>query len=182
MKRLVFLFLIGFCFTGVKGQEVDMDNIRMDFYEATHDSGKSIPLFEKISNVNNPPALLIAYRAATEAVMIKTKWNPFVKFSLLNKSRDSFLNAVEKDDRDLEIRFLRFSVQHHIPGFLGYSKDMDEDKTFIIDRIESYKREAVVNDEMVNYIIDFLIASNRCTAEEINKVKSIMGWVATEGS
>ncbi len=179
--RIIFIcFLCAISVFSLKAQEVDMDEIRLAFYEATLDSKKSIPLINKINAIKNPPALLLAYKAATEAVMIKTKWSPFAKFSLLKKSRSSFVEAVEKNSKDVEIRFLRFSVQHHIPEFLGYSKNLDEDKDFIVARIEDYKREAIVNNEMVSYIIDFLIASDRCTAEEIEKVKAVMGWVANE--
>ncbi len=181
MRIIIFCFIAIFGVQHVNAQEVDMDEIRLAFYEATLDSKKSIPLIDRINEIENPSAVLIAYKAATEAVMIKTKWSPFAKFSLLKRSRSTFNKAVDKNDKDLEIRFLRFSVQHHIPEFLGYSKNLDEDKSFIVEQIQNYKRESVVNDDMVNYIIDFLIASNRCSDQEIEKVKSVMGWVANDG-
>jgi hypothetical protein len=63
--------------------------------------------------------------------------------------------AIAADPANPEIRFLRFSIQYYVPAFLGFSKNLDEDKKVIVQHFEGLKQ--VYSDELVKGVADFLI-------------------------
>ena len=117
--------------------------------------------------------MILGYTAATEALMAKVTWNPYSKFSYLFKSKETFKKAIDKNSSNVEIRFLRFAVEHHLPKYLGLSKNMQSDKEVIMKEMDS-NSVMQMNDEMLKYTMRFLIESNQCTDEELVKIKSIL--------
>jgi hypothetical protein len=65
----------------------------------------------------------------------------------------------------MEIRFLRFSVEHNLPGFLGRNKNLDADKGEIMAQLDK-KNYTKADNHMVTTIINFLLNSNRCSPAE----------------
>lgn len=168
---LVFIALI-FCVTA-NASAISLDEIRMEFYQITIDSKNTPDLLQKLYDYPNPDAVVLAYTAATEAIMAKVAWNPYSKFNYLFKSKNTFEEAVDKNQGNVEIRFLRFAVEHHLPKYLGFSKNMQQDKNVIMKGIQSNVVMAM-NDEMLDYTMRFLMNSNQCSDEELKKIKSIL--------
>lgn len=78
--------------------------------------------------------------------------------------------AVILSPSDIEIRFLRFSIQYYTPKWLGYSKNMEEDKTMIISNIHNYKSFGI-DPGVLDWIEEFMINSGYCNAEEIEIIR-----------
>ena len=174
MKKLLAVILLFFGLGKVIAQDLMTNDVRLAFFEATFDLDKAVIFFNKIEKIANPSPTIMAYKGAIEAIMVKTKWNPLAKFEMLNKSRESFAEAIKHNGNDLEIRFLRFAVEHHIPAFLGYSQNLMMDKKFIMENLHYYHKDRHINQQMVDYILKFLAESGRCTDEEITMVKNRM--------
>ena len=153
-----------------KAQELTLDELRHQFYLTTLDYKHAFPLIEKLQAIENPSALQLAYHAATEAILAKPGWNIFKKIHHLRNSRSYFNQAVEIDMTDLEIRFLRLAVEHHIPKYLGFSKHIDKDKMVIMDNIELFSMKQLPQ-EITDYIITFSIESGIYTEEEVEHVR-----------
>ncbi|MDN5203819.1 hypothetical protein QQ008_20680 [Fulvivirgaceae bacterium BMA10] len=158
----------------VQADHISLAEIREEFYEATIDSKIAVTLFQKIEKINDPSPLVLAYKGATQAILTKTVWNPITKLSLLKASRNNFNKAVIKDELNLEIRFLRFSVQHHIPVYLGFSKNLKEDKHHILNNLTQFSNLSL-SKRVLNYIFKFLIDSERYTQEEVAMIKDQVG-------
>lgn len=73
--------------------------------------------------------------------------NPISKISLFYIGRDLLEASIKNDPKNLEIRFLRYSIQKNIPKILSYSKNINEDEKFIYDRMSLNK-----DKELNNYI------------------------------
>lgn len=154
----------------MNAQKLTLEEIRHQFYLTTLDYKHAFSLIEQLNQVPQPSALEMAYKAATEAILAKPGWNIFKKMHHLKNSRKYFRMAVTEDERDLEIRFLRLAVEHHIPKYLGYSKNIDGDKQVIMDNIDLFRMKELPQ-EITNYIITFSIESGIYTEEEIDHVR-----------
>jgi hypothetical protein len=66
---------------------------------------------------------------------------------------------------------LRFSVEHNVPGFLGFNKDLITDRDEIISQLNK-KNYGTGDKDLTVAIIKFLLNSKRCTPvqnEDLNK-------------
>ncbi len=109
--------------------------------------------------------MVLAYFGSLEALKAKDSWNPYKKVKLLVASNKTLQQAVTASPNDMEIRFLRFSIQFYLPGFLGLSKDMHGDKNTIIQQLKQKNYGSADNDFLKN-IMKFMIDSKQCTAQE----------------
>ena len=174
MNKHIFLLLIGiFSSHLILANDISLDEVRIAFYKITIDSKNTPQLLDRLYSHSNPDAVILGYTAATEAIMAKVVWNPYSKFSYLFKSKKTFENAVEKNSYNVEIRFLRFAVEHHLPKYLGLSKNMQIDKNVIIDEMDS-NSVMKMNDEMLDYTMHFLINSNRCSEKDLVKIRTLL--------
>ena len=75
-------------------------------------------------------------------------------------------NAVERNPTNLEIRFMRFSIQHHTPAFLGLSKDLEEDRKAIYRQFKN-RKFGLADADLIRTMAIFMIQSERCLKEEL---------------
>ncbi|TSD65827.1 hypothetical protein FFF34_000040 [Inquilinus sp. KBS0705] len=129
-------------------------------------SGKTTDsLYNSLGAVKNRSSLITGYIATLEALKAKHTWNPYYKIKYLKDSERSFSAAVDTDPHNIEIRFMRFSVEHNVPGFLGYNKNLAADKAEMIKQIDR-KHYTTADNQLVKTIINFLLESKRCTPAE----------------
>ena len=172
-KSLILLLLVVSISNQLLASDISLEDIRMEFYKITIDSKNTPQLLEKLYTHSNPDALVIGYTAATEAIMAKVVWNPYSKFSYLYKSKNTFVKAINMNSSNVEIRFLRFAVEQHLPKYLGLSKNLQNDKNVIIKEVDTHSVMKMDN-EMLDYTMRFLINSNQCSDEELLKIRNIL--------
>ena len=122
--------------------------------------------YRKMSAFSSNEPVFIAYQGVSEALMAKVRWDPFRKLAHLSDAREMLNNAIEKDNTNLEIRFLRFSLEYYVPSLLRINETLVEDKQVIMANLkllDNFQFE----DDMVQYILNFLDESKLCTNEEI---------------
>lgn len=120
--------------------------------------------------VEDRTAIIIAYDAATKAILTRTTWNWFKKLEYLQQSRKLFKEAVNRDSVNVEIRFLRFTVEDRIPFYLGYSDHMKEDKKVILENLQNYKVEGL-NPEIYQYLHKRLEESGEFNEQELSSLQ-----------
>ncbi|RYU90182.1 hypothetical protein EWM62_11630 [Mucilaginibacter terrigena] len=126
-------------------------------------------LYNKLGSIKNPSGLVSGYLGTLQALKAKHSWNPYFKIKHLNDAEKTFKNAVTRDPHNIEIRFMRFSVEHNVPGFLGYTKNLVVDRHEIIRQIDK-KHYASADEPLVRTIVTFLLDSKRCTPAETSKL------------
>ena len=174
MKLLKFLvLLIIFCSTAtnLKAQLRSVEELRSEFHASVLDESKIPQFYATISEVSEPTALEIAYLGAAEAMMAKVKWSPLDKLKHLKLFESYLAQAIKEDMDNLEIRFLRFSIQYHIPKWLGFSGNMGEDKQKMVQGIASLSHMDV-DRKFIRYIMYFLTETGSCTPEELAMIRS----------
>lgn len=107
--------------------------------------------------------LLLAYKAAMQGIKANHSRSPFDKLNYLKKALYDFKKAVQINPENIEIRFLRFTIEHNIPSILGMDGDIESDKKKIIAGIENANLEEALKKKIIKY----LIKSGRCSKKEI---------------
>jgi hypothetical protein len=145
--------------------EPNLNTIRKLLITALNSSKTTDSLYTNLGNIKNRSSLINGYMGTLQALKAKHTWNPYFKIKYLNDAEKTFKSAITGDPSNIEIRFMRFSVEHNVPGFLGYTKNLVADRTEIIKQIDR-KHYASADAALVKTIITFLIDSKRCTPAE----------------
>ncbi|GAB1447760.1 MAG: hypothetical protein L6Q78_06730 [Bacteroidia bacterium] len=111
----------------------------------------------------NPPKneVELAYEGAVRMVKAKHVFFPTDKLATYNQGKNLLESALSKAPSNLEIRYLRYSIQHESPGFLGYNKNMVEDRKMLIDKVSE-----VQDAELKSMIKSFLLKAAKLNPEE----------------
>lgn len=75
--------------------------------------------------------------------------------------------AVSRDSSNLEIRFLRYSIQKNLPSFLDYKGNIIADERFLLEKTSESN-----DNELKEIIVNYLAATNAFTAAELKKLKN----------
>ncbi len=164
-------------YTSSDVESATLTQIRKLFYEAVESEDK----LEELENLFNRKfsekafvyrPLLLAYTGAIEALKAKHAFNPFSKFSHVVSSLDILEKAVDRDLHNLEIRFIRFSILHNLPGILGYGKEREADIVEICNQLS--KKDYVSYDpKLQKNVIDFMLESERLTDSQTLQLKKL---------
>jgi hypothetical protein len=148
-----------------KGNEPSEEYFRAELFELNTDSRKAVSFINEINEYSGYNALLTAYLGAAQAHAAKASSNPFSKYNYIRKAHKNLKKAASRESSNLEIRFLRFSVQSQIPSVLGMKQNIKEDKAFIISNLKDFNWSAI-DVHVREYIINFMLQSNECTDQD----------------
>jgi hypothetical protein len=117
---------------------------------------------------DSPEPAVLAYRAATQALLARQTGNPFRKLNCVKQSENTFQRALALEPENVEVRYLRFSIQHHLPAFLGMSRDLETDREVVVRNLPGFRAPEPLKTE----IIQFMIESGRCESDQLRQLKS----------
>jgi len=173
MTKPRILLLMLFAFTNIcKAQlsEREISILKADLVKAVENAKLTDSLYNRLAKLKDKSALITAYSGTLEALKAKHSWSPYNKIRYVKASLKTLKKAIDMDRENMEIRFIRFSIEHYTPGFLGFSKDLDTDRKELIKHYKN-RNFGIADAEMVKNIAVFLINSKRCTAEEVKVLK-----------
>ncbi|MBP6335248.1 MAG: hypothetical protein KA444_07225 [Bacteroidia bacterium] len=138
-----------FCIS-LPAQELSLDQIRSGFSQAVQEERSCTDLHScLIKSFDTANAVLMAYHGTVTVTMAKYTSNPFLKYQYFTDGKSLLERSVMKDPKNLEIRFLRLTVQEHTPGFLGYNEQIPDDKKYILEHLENLNlpqlKKAIIN-------------------------------------
>jgi len=168
---LAFVFFLWFNSEYARADEPNLRHIRSLLVVCMNNSKVTDSLYKSLAVIKNPTGVITAYLATLSACKAKLSWNPYMKVKHLNSAEATYKTAVSADPHNIEIRFLRFSVEHNVPGFLGFNKDLVTDRDEIITQLDK-KNYGTGDKDLTVAIIKFLLNSKRCTPsqnEDLNK-------------
>jgi len=159
MKNLFFVGLLFFAKTTFANIPT-IGEIRSLYEKAVTDESACNKLMEILSpydEKNNP--LYAGYKASAIMMMAKHVFNPFSKMSYFKKGKRILETAIKADEKNIELRFLRYNAQTHMPSFLGYNGDIKKDKAFLESSF-SQITDVKLKEFMLPYLkdLDFIIA------------------------
>ncbi|MCC5944135.1 MAG: hypothetical protein JJT94_04320 [Bernardetiaceae bacterium] len=156
----------------------NLPELRRFYFEASESEQATEHLGKILSETTDTKGLAKAYRAAYEALLAKHSLDPFFQFSQLQKANNLFFEAVREDSNCVELRFLRFSVQHRTPEFLGMSLQLTADRKHILAQLPI--QIDTVGKKTTIAIAEFVRDSKRCFPQEQRRLQSFIDTLKAE--
>lgn len=151
----------------------DLEKVRAQFYQAVENKAVAEKFFKSMEIEQGISAVHLAYYGSAQTLMGKHAWNPYQKLAHLRSGMQVLSNASKKAPDNLEIRFLRFSIEHYLPAFLGMSKHLDEDRKKIVSLVQKRQYGSLDKDVRRN-MVTFVIKSGRVNDGELDILKQSM--------
>lgn len=158
MKYLLFIVF----FISVAGTAQDWSGIRSSYPKAVQSSETITKLDGELKNVTfkNKPVLL-AYKGAVLTLKAKFSKKKSDKKEFFKEGVSFIENALKTEPSNIEIRYIRMSVQENSPKFLGYHRNIEEDKEFILKNYAS-----ISSADLRKIVKDFVIESENFSENE----------------
>ena len=142
----IFFSITCFC------QEKNLIEIRSCFssIEGINEIKKLINLSK--NSLNNP--VILAYNYTGKLMMLDYSNNPFEKYKIFKTKTKQIDSIINTNQKNIEIRLLRYALQKNSPYFLKYNSDLRSDLKYIKSNL--YKE----NEKLQFYIETLLIQFN----------------------
>lgn len=147
MKLLSILFIALF----ISNSDWDLPELRNLYRSAVKNESKAKELISVTKPFLNNSTYK-GYYGAGKIFMAKHYLNPYSKLKTFNEGKEILESAINSDSMNVELRFLRLSIQNNSPTFLGYMKNIEEDKTYLSRCLPSIKDEQL-KTIITNYLI-----------------------------
>ena len=141
-------------------QSSDLEALRNSYSKAnlSNENAKNfIALAEKKSS-SDP--VISAYKSASKILEAKVTTEKNKRKSFVKSGATGLEKIIATNPNNAELRVIRMSVQENLPKIIGYSKNLKEDKTFLIN---NYGKQT---QDLKNYIKQFAGQSKTMTASE----------------
>lgn len=149
MKNLSFLIL-AFSFLSFTNHAV-MDEARMNYNKVIKDEVLCGKMISELEKVKSNSVVNLAYLGGYKTIWANHVFSPIEKLKTFKEGRKLIEEAVQKESNNIEIRFIRLSVQKNAPAFLGYKSNIKEDEEFL------RKNKNAVSSEILSKNIDILL-------------------------
>jgi len=158
----ILIFIFGFISISKANYLIE---IRELYYEASQKE-EGVEKLEKKLNAYENLSIIVGYKGANEMLKSKYAWNPYSKFSHFSDGKKLLEKAIKSDENNIELRYLRYSIQTNAPSFLGYADDIEKDKKFILNNFNASK-----DKDLKKRIYDYMAQSEYWTKDEIKKLE-----------
>ena len=166
MKKYLLLLLIIISCEITFSQSVTIESVRKAYYKLNTDSISCKKAFDKIQESRPTNNLIIGYKGAIYAAMANHVKSKQEKIKLFSEGKKLLEQSIKTDSINTELRFLRFTIQTNCPKTLGYSKQIEADKNFIISNFSSLKAS-----DYKAKMAEYLINSSYLNASEKQNIK-----------
>ena len=122
-----------------KGQ--DLDRLRSQYINAASDKSVCEDLMEYLRSQTHKTTTQWAYLGALESIWAMYVFNPLSKLNTFQKGKEKIEKSIASEPNNVEIRYLRLSIQKNIPFFLGYSEHIEVDKSFLKKNLSTISSE-----------------------------------------
>ncbi|MCF6306408.1 MAG: hypothetical protein L3J09_00475 [Flavobacteriaceae bacterium] len=139
-----------------------LTKVRKDYVVAVSNKEQAIKLNKELIKVNKTDSkVLVAYKGAVLTLMARFAKGIKEKKEFFKEGTALIEYAVLENPDNIEIRVVRLGVQENSPKVVGYRKNKEEDKQFIIDHYNE-----VSSKELKDYIKGFVLQSKSFSEEE----------------
>ncbi|MFX0555722.1 hypothetical protein ACOCEA_02935 [Maribacter sp. CXY002] len=145
MKLLLIAFIIALT--------IDVAEVRLKYPQALNDPQVTEELYaEFIGLPEGNNGVLLGYKGAIYT--LKAKHSKVIKEKKIYFKQGIALleTAIGAHPENLELRFIRLSIQEHAPKIVKYNSNLQEDKLFILTDFKNAKEKAV-KKLIKNYIV-----------------------------
>ena len=151
--------------------EITPATLRRHYEQAAADKAAGEKFYNLLRDYQQQDALVLGYKAASEAIKARDA-SMLNKLTYVQNAARTFEQAVSLNPGNAEIRFLRFSVESNLPPFLGLSKHVDEDKTFLLQAALQHPNSGM-DAEAFRTVRGFLVGRGHVSEAEAGRLSGV---------
>lgn len=126
MKLLfVFFFISNFLFSQ------NLDLYRKNYVSAVSDKKVCEAMIKDLKDHQHID-IYRAYLGAYQTIWANHVINPISKLNTFKKGKNNLELSIKNSPHNIEIKFLRYTIQKKAPKFLGYYENINNDRLFIL--------------------------------------------------
>lgn len=129
----------------------DLNEVRTSYSKAVLDKKLCKKMIEELELSKEKSVIDLAYLGAYQTIWANHVFNPLSKLATFRKGKNSIELAISKEPENVEMRYIRFSVQKNAPSFLRYNSHLKEDKDFLV------KNKKNINSDFLQKNIETLL-------------------------
>lgn len=122
--------------------------IARSLFNTAHVKKEDCNMLIELTN-NSGNIVIQGYNASAMMVSSKYLINPFKISKIFNEGKELLEDLISENFDDVELRYLRYTIQLNTPKFVGYNKNIDEDRAIIIRYIKSNPSSELTNHTMI---------------------------------
>jgi hypothetical protein len=139
----------------------DLLELRKAYHLAIYDGKKADLFCKELANVSNPSSIQKGYMGAGKMLLAKFAFSPISKFNLFTEGKLLLDGSIKIASNEIELRYLRYSIQLNCPAFLNYDGNKNEDRSFILKQLPSLK-----DKDLKTRILTFMASSGNLSSAE----------------
>lgn len=148
--KILMLFLT-VLLMNVSFKNSDLNEVRTSYNKAVLDKKLCKKMIEELELSKEKSVIALAYLGAYQTIWANHVFNPLNKLTTFKKGKKNIELAISKEPENVEIRYIRFSVQKNAPSFLGYNNNLKEDRDFLV------KNKKNINSDFLQKNIETLL-------------------------
>lgn len=121
----------------------NLESIRSQYPKAKESSEITDRMYEELSGVSGENHVLSAYKGAISALKADFAKGIKNKKDFFKEGAELLDQAVAAEPENVEIRYLRLTVQENAPKIVGYHGNIDEDKEVIKNRFHNLESDSL---------------------------------------
>ena len=110
---------------------VDLDVVRANYNKLVSNKELCEKIIAELTETKDNSAPHMAYLGGVQTIWANHVFSPISKLNTFKEGKKNIEQAIKKEPDNVELRFIRLSVQKNAPSFLGYKSNINEDTEFI---------------------------------------------------
>lgn len=110
---------------------VDLDVVRANYNKLVSNKELCEKIIAELTETKDNSATHMAYLGGVQTIWANHVFSPISKLNTFKEGKKNIEQAIKKEPDNVELRFIRLSVQKNAPSFLGYKSNINEDAKFI---------------------------------------------------
>ena len=170
MKYFIFILTLITIIEYADAQSCDRQSLRLRYQQCFQRRTALDSFVGMLERSANRSAAEESYLGISYGLTIQYVQGMWSKYRVLVKSKSLLNSAVERDPTDPELRFMRLTLEHHIPAFLCMSTHINDDLRTMISK-PAFLDE---NPEMKRQAIEFILDTKRCNPEQSRILEKLL--------
>ncbi len=138
--------LISFIFFFMSLNTTGLREVRSSYNKLASNKALCEKFIDEFTKTKNNSATHLAYLGALQTIWANHVFSPINKYSTFIEGKKNIEKAIKNQPENVEIRFIRLSVQKNAPSFLGYNSNIHEDTKFIKENSDQIDSGVLLNN------------------------------------
>ncbi len=159
------------CVLSCWATESDVLELRKLYYLSYKDKTAADKLYKDTRAYDAKQPKMLGYKAVASMMMCNYITNPYTRVKYFYAGKGDLEKAIKTSPADVELRYLRYTVQENVPGVLNYNGSMSEDRKILVTYLnDAANREK--DPDLHARIMKYMLNSKTVPAETKKHISS----------